>query len=52
MVFPTRDPANDRRNSTDIAFIVWAAIVAVGMIVVSYALGVAFDPALAIFAAP
>jgi hypothetical protein len=52
MVFPIRDPAKDRRNAADIAFIVWAAIAAVGMIVVSYALGVAFDPALTIFAAP
>jgi hypothetical protein len=52
MVIPIDDP--NRRSGQDVAFIVWAAIAVIGLIVVSYALGVAFDPdqALSIFAVP
>ncbi len=45
---------HDRRNPSDVAFIVWAAIAAIGLIVVFYALGVApgRDLALSIFSVP
>jgi hypothetical protein len=54
MVFRMRDSAKERRDASDVAFIVFAAFAAIGLIVVSYALGVAFDPdqALSIFASP
>jgi hypothetical protein len=45
-----------RRSSADIVFILWATLVAIGLIIVSVALGVApgIDPdqVLSIFAAP
>jgi len=45
-------PVHDRRNSSDIAFGVWASIVLIGLAIVSIALGVApvADPL--IFATP
>jgi hypothetical protein len=54
MVFRMRGSAKERRDSSDVTFIVFFSIAAIGLIVVSYALGVAFDPdqALSIFAAP
>jgi hypothetical protein len=49
-------PLKDRGGSSDIAFIVWAAIVSIGLIVVAYALSASpgVDPNLvmSIFAAP
>jgi hypothetical protein len=47
-------PMHDRQNPSDVAFIVWAAIAAIGLIVVFHALGFApgRDLALSIFAAP
>jgi hypothetical protein len=41
-----------RQNPPDVAFIVWAAIVAIGLIVVFYVLGVAPAANRAIFASP
>jgi hypothetical protein len=38
-----RDPANDRPNSSEVAFIVWVAIPAIGLIVVFLMLGVTSD---------
>jgi hypothetical protein len=53
---PIRDRAAHCRESSDLAFIVWAAIAAIGLIVVSFALvgsvGLAPDQALSIFASP
>jgi len=50
-IFPKGDRAN-HPNASDLAFIVAAAVVAIGLIVVSVALGVGIDPDASIFTAP
>jgi hypothetical protein len=54
--FRAGEPARDRRVSSDLTFIVWAAIVSIGLIVAAYALTMSppLDPdqVLTIFAAP
>ena len=53
--YRTSNHAADRRASTDFCLIVWAAIVSMSMIVVTYALsvvpGIDLDRVLSIFAA-
>jgi hypothetical protein len=47
-----RDHFNHRSNSADLGFLVGAAIVAVGLVLLSLALGVETTPDIAGFAAP
>jgi len=47
-----RAPTHERRNPSDLAFAIWAAIVLTGLAIVSVALGVAQGVDPAIFAAP
>jgi hypothetical protein len=46
------DFAKPRPDAFDLTFIMWAAIVSIGLIVVSIALGVGIDPDAAILAYP
>jgi hypothetical protein len=46
------DLAKHRSDAFDLAFIVWAAIVSIGLIFVSIALGVGIDPDVSMFASP
>ncbi len=47
-----RDLAKHRPDALDLTFIIWAAIVSIGLIVLSIALGVGIDPDTSILAAP
>jgi len=47
-----RDHASYRRNASDIRFLVAAATVALGLIILSVALGVGIAPDTSMFAAP
>jgi hypothetical protein len=54
--FRSDNAPKDHRKSSDITFIVWAAIISIGLVVVSYALtvspGVDPDHVMSIFLAP
>ena len=41
-----------RQDTSDFTFIVWAAIIAIGLILLSVALGVEIDPDVSMFASP
>ena len=47
-----RDPANFHRHTSDRPFLVGVVIAAIGLIVLSIALGVGISPEVATFAAP
>jgi hypothetical protein len=49
---PTRKRGKYHPDSSDVRFIVWAALVSIGLIVVSIAFGVGVDPDVSMFAAP
>jgi hypothetical protein len=47
-----RDLAKHRPDAFDLRFIIWAAIVSIGLIVASIALGVGIDPDTSILVSP
>jgi hypothetical protein len=47
-----RDLAKPRQGTSHLTFVIWAAIVSVGLIVASIALGVGIDPSVSMFASP
>jgi hypothetical protein len=47
-----RDLAKHRPDAFDLTFIIWAAVVSIGLIVVSIALGVGIDPDTSILVSP
>jgi hypothetical protein len=49
---PTRKRGKYHLDTPDVRFIVWAALVSIGLIVVSVALGVGIDPDVSTFASP
>ncbi len=49
---PTRNRGKHHPDASDVTFIVWAALVSIGLIVVSVALGVGIDPDASMFASP
>jgi hypothetical protein len=49
---PTRNRAKHHPDGSDVRFIVWVALVSIGLIIVSIALGVGVDPDVSMFAAP
>ncbi len=47
-----RDLAKHRPDAFDLTFIIWAAIVSIGLIVLSIALGIGIDPDVSMLASP
>jgi hypothetical protein len=47
-----RDLARHRPDAFDLTFIIWAAIVSIGLILVSIALGIGIDPDVSMLASP
>jgi hypothetical protein len=47
-----RDLAKHRQDAFDLRFIIWAAIVSIGLIIVSIGLGVGIDPDVSMLASP
>ncbi len=50
--YRTRYRAKHRANTSHLTFIIWAAIVSTGLIIVSIALGVGIDPDVSMFVSP
>ena len=49
---PTRYRAKRRPEASDLTFIIWAAVVSIGLILMSIAFGVGIDPDASILVSP
>jgi hypothetical protein len=49
---PTRDRAKHRPETSHLTFIIWAAIISTGFILLSLALGVGIDPDVSMLVSP